>query len=163
VVRAASRLIFLAQNGGPPAKDGTVIVVDTNVISELVRERSEPAVVAWMDALPATSLYTTSITEAEMLFGLAIMPSGPRRERLRRGIDTIFSALFMGRVLPFDRNAARAYADLAADRRKVGRSFNGADLQIAAIARARAATAIATRNTRDFEDCGVALVNPWEA
>ena len=140
-----------------------MIVVDTNVISELVGRNAALAVVAWMDLNPADSLYTTAITEAELLFGLAVMPAGRRKSELERATQTMLSRLFEGRVLPFDRAAAAAYAELAAERRRVGRNFRGADLQIASIARARSADAIATRNIRDFAGCGVPLVDPWTA
>ena len=135
-----------------------MIVVDTNVISELFRQHS---VVAWMDAQSAPLLNTTAITAAEILFGLMVMPKCRKQLALKQAVETMFSALFIGRVLPFDRAAARDNADPAAERRQAGRPFRGADLQIAAIARARDATAIATRNTRDFADCGVPVVNPW--
>ena len=124
-----------------------MIVIDTNVLSELARPEAEPAVIAWSNAQPIEDLYTTAITETEMLYGLACVPAGRRHDALRRAIETAFSALLAGRVLSFDRAAARAYADLAAERRREGRAFHGADLQIAAIARARGARVIATRNT----------------
>ncbi len=139
-----------------------MIVVDTNVLSELTRWEAEPAVIAWSNAQPIEDLYTTAITESEMLYDLARVPAGRRHDALRRAIETAFSALLAGRVLSFDRAAARAYADLAAERRREGRAFHGADLQIAAIARARGARVIATRNTRDFEGCGITLINPWQ-
>jgi toxin FitB len=139
-----------------------LIVIDTNVLSELAKPAADLAVVAWANAQPIEDLYTTAVTEAEMLFGLACMPVGHRQERLRRAIETAFSALLVGRVLSFDRAAARAYADLAAERRRQGRAVHGADLRIAAIARARGARVIATRNTRDFEGCGMPVVNPWQ-
>ena len=132
-----------------------MIVIDTNVLSELAKPKAEPAVIAWANAQPIEDLYTTAITEFEMLYGLACMPAGRRQDSLRRAIETAFSALLAGRVLSFDRAAARAYADLAAEQRRQGRALHGADLQIAAIARARGASVIATRNTRDFEGCGV--------
>jgi len=138
-----------------------VIVIDTNVLSELARPEVAPAVVAWANAQRIEDLYTTAITESEMLYGLACMPTGRRQDSLRRAIETAFAALLAGRVLSFDRAAARAYADLAVEQRRQGRAANGADLQIAAIARARGASAIATRNTRDFVGCGVALIDPW--
>jgi predicted nucleic acid-binding protein len=140
-----------------------VIVLDTDVLSELAKPAAEPVVIGWANAQPIEDLYTTAITEAEMLFGLACMPTGTRQDRLRRAVETAFSVLLGGRVLSFDRVAARAYADLAAERRRQGRAVHGADLQIAAIARARGARVIATRNTRDFAECGVALINPWQA
>lgn len=139
-----------------------MIVLDTNVLSELAKPAAEPIVVAWANAQPVTDLYTTAINEAEILFGLSVMPPGRRRDALQRAVDTAFSVLLAGRVLPFDRLAARRYAELAGDRRRNGRPVGLADLQIAAIARARNATAIATRNTQDFADFGVPVVNPWE-
>jgi predicted nucleic acid-binding protein len=138
-----------------------VIVIDTNVLSELAKPAAEPTVVAWANAQPIEDLYTTAITEAEMLLGLACLPAGRRQDSLRRAIVTAFSVLLVGRVLSFDRAAARAFADLAFERRRQGRTASGPDMQIAAIARARGASAIATRNTRDFERCGTPLVNPW--
>jgi predicted nucleic acid-binding protein len=140
-----------------------VIVIDTNVISELVKPRAEPSVVAWMDAQPADLLYTTAVTEAEILFGLAIMPAGRRQAILERAIEAMFSGLFAGRVLPFDRAAARCYATLATNSRRNGTPVAVADLQIAAIAVARSASAVATRNTRDFAGCGMSVIDPWEA
>ncbi|HME20594.1 MAG TPA: type II toxin-antitoxin system VapC family toxin [Acetobacteraceae bacterium] len=138
-----------------------MIVIDTNVLSELAKPAAEPTVVAWANAQPIEDLYTTATTEAEMLFGLACVPAGRRQDSLRRAIETAFSVLLAGRVLSFDRPAARAYAELAVERRRQGRAANGPDLQIAAIARSRGASAIATRNTRDFEGCGMPLINPW--
>lgn len=140
-----------------------MIVIDTNVLSELARPEAAPAVIAWANAQPIEDLYTTAITESEMLYGVAFLPAGRRQDSLRRAIETAFAALLAGRVLAFDRAAARAYADLAADQRRQGRVTNGLDLQIAAIARARGASAIATRNTRDFAGCGVPLIDPWRA
>ena len=140
-----------------------MIVLDTNVLSELAKPAAEPVVIAWANAQPIEDLYTTAITEAEMLFGLACMPSGSRQDRLRRAVETAFSVLLAGHVLSFDRVSARAYADLAAERRRRGRAVAGADLQIAAIARAKGAQAIATRNTRNFAEYGVPLINPWQA
>ena len=140
-----------------------MILLDTNVISELSRLQVAPQVVAWADAQPSAALYTTAITEAELLFGLNLMGPGIRRSALQRAVATIFGSLLAGRVLPFDRAAAVEYADWAAVRRKVGRPVATMDLQIAAIARARHATAIATRNTADFEGCGIPLIDPWTA
>jgi toxin FitB len=118
-------------------------------------------VVAWANAQPAEDLDTTVITEAEILFGLACVPAGRRQDSLRRAVETAFSVLLAGRVLSFDRGAARAYAELAGQRRRQGQTANGPDLQIAAIAHSRGARAIATRNTRDFAGCGTPLINPW--
>jgi toxin FitB len=138
-----------------------VIVLDTNVISELARPQADPAVIAWADSQHLTRLYATAISEAEMLYGVALLPAGRRQADLHRAISTVFSILLAGRVLPFDSAAAEEFANWAADRRRAGRLVAMADLQIAAIARARGATAIATRNTRDFAGCGVVLIDPW--
>ena len=142
---------------------GRVIVLDTNVISELAKPRAEPAVVSWADSQPMDTLYATAITEAELLYGLTIMTPGARRDALRRAILTTLGGLLLGRILPFDRAAAAEYADWAADRRRAGKPTGIPDLQIAAIARARRASAIATRNTADFAGCGIAVIDPWAA
>jgi hypothetical protein len=138
-----------------------VIVLDTNIISELAKPAPHEAAVAWANAQPVAALYTTAITEAELLFGLACLPEGRRQALLRQAVETALSTLLGGRILPFDRAAARACADLASERRRRGRPTHSADLQIAAIARTRGASVIATRNTRDFEGFGVPLRNPW--
>ena len=138
-----------------------MIVLDTNVISELAKPRPEAMVVVWADAQPLESLYATAVTEAELLYGMNIMAEGARRETLRRALHTVFGGLLAGRVLPFDSAAAAEYGDWAADRRRAGRPVGMADLQIAAIARARGAMAIATRNLKGFAGCGVEVINPW--
>lgn len=138
-----------------------VILLDTNVLSELAKPQPNPAVLTWADDQNPTELYTTSINEAEMLFGMALMPAGRRRDELARGVAAIFTSLLAGRVLPFDRIVAAEYAGWAAERRIAGRQVAFPDLQIAAIAIARGATAIATRNTKDFNGCGVPLIDPW--
>lgn len=138
-----------------------MIVLDTNVISELASAQPAPAVVAWADAQDAEALHAAAITEAEMLYGLQLLPAGRRRDTLTRAVETAFTVLLAGRVLPFDRAAARAYADLAVSRRRLGRPSKTTDLQIAAIAIARGARVLATRDAAHFEGCGVPLVNPW--
>ncbi|MBN8907879.1 MAG: type II toxin-antitoxin system VapC family toxin [Alphaproteobacteria bacterium] len=138
-----------------------MILLDSNVLSELARAAPHPAVLAWADAIPVGQFCTTAITEAEMRFGLELLPSGQRRERLQRALDSVFRDVIAGRVLPFDRAAALAYGRLAAERRRAGRGIDIPDLQIAAIAVARGVDAIVTRNHRDFEACGVPLVDPW--
>jgi hypothetical protein len=139
-----------------------MIVLDTNVISELTKPRADPTVIAWADRQSIARLHTTAVSEAEMLFGVALLPAGRRRDYLHRAVATVFSSLLAGRVLPFDSAAAAAFSEWAADRRLAGQNVGFPDLQIAAIARARGAAAIATRNTRDFAGCGVPLINPWQ-
>lgn len=137
-----------------------MIIVDTNVVSELLRPTPEPRVEAWLAAQDGLDIYLTAISEAELRYGVAIMDNGKRRDGLADAIDRILRDDMAGRVLPFDSAAAEAYATIAASRRAAGRPIAQADCQIAAIARARGAT-VATRNTADFEGCGVDLINPW--
>jgi predicted nucleic acid-binding protein len=138
-----------------------MFVLDTNVVSELIRPAPNPAVVAWVGGRPAASLFFTAIGEAEMRFGVAIMPPGARRDALAAQIDGMVREDFARRVLPFDSLAARAYAKFAAARRRAGRPVSLADGQIAAIAASRGGQVV-TRNVRDFEGIGIAVVNPWE-
>jgi len=138
-----------------------VIVLDTNVLSELIRATPSPAVLAWARAQDADAIFTTAVCEAELLFGVAAMADGRRRMTLARAVEAILGTILGGRVLPFDRAAARLYGVLTAEIRRSGRPVGMADLQIAAIARARNAGAIATRNTQHFEGCGLAIVDPW--
>lgn len=137
-----------------------MIVLDTNVISELMRAEPAPIVVRWVDAQPAASLYATSLAQSEILLGIALLPRGKRREALSTAAAAIFEQDFAGRVLPFGSDAARAYADLAAARRRAGRPISTIDAQIAAIARSRDAK-LATRNVADFDGCHVDVIDPW--
>jgi len=137
-----------------------MIVIDTNVISELMRLEPDPAVLAWFSGHDSAELYLTAVTEAELRAGAAILPAGRRRDRLAAEVDAMVREDFAGRVLPFDSAAARAYGDIAATRRSLGRPILEVDCQIAAIARA-ADAAVATRNSADFEHCGIALIDPW--
>lgn len=137
-----------------------MLVLDTNVISDLLRERPHPSVSAWFATQIPDSLHTTAISLAEMLFGLELMAAGVRRDGLTIGTGEIFGKLFGGRVLPFDQMAAAEYAVIRAERQRAGRPMSQFDSQIAAIARAHGAR-LATRNTRDFVDCGIELVDPW--
>ena len=137
-----------------------MIIIDTTVISELMRLRPEPAVMAWFAAQYSAELYLTTINEAELRAGAAILPPGRRRERLAAEVDAVVREEFAGRVLPFDSAAARAYAEIAGARRSLGRPILEADCQIAAIACASEA-AVATRNSADFWHCGIALIDPW--
>ena len=137
-----------------------MFILDTNVVSELMRPAPEPALKSWIADRAASSMYFTAICEAELRFGLAVMPSGKRRDGLAASFERMLRAGFANRVLPFDRAAARAYAEIASDRRAAGHPISQFDGQIAAIARTRG-MALATRNIRDFRNIGIGLVNPW--
>lgn len=138
-----------------------MIIVDTNVISELFRSAPAKQVEAWLSAQDGANLYFTTIGEAELRHGVAILPAGKRRTALTRAIEGILEEDFRDRILSFDRPSARAYAAIAAERRSLGRPISQFDCQIAAIARAHGAS-VATRNTSDYESCGVELLNPWD-
>ncbi len=137
-----------------------MIVLDTNVISELMRPRPAPAVLTWFGRHPAASLFTTALTEAEIRYGVELLPEGRRRAALTAAVDELFADDFRGRVLVFDGPAARRFAHIAARRRHSGRPIAQIDAQIAAIASSRGA-AVATRNVVDFEGCGVEVVDPF--
>lgn len=137
-----------------------MIVLDTNVVAELMRDAPEPTVVEWLDSLPATEIATTAVTAAELRYGVARLPSGRRRTRLTGSVETMLAVDFAGRVEPFDADAASCYALLVVERERLGRPIGVADAQIAAICRARGHR-LATRNTKDFTDTGVDLVDPW--
>lgn len=136
-------------------------LLDTNVLSAMMSSQPAAPVAAWIADRPEEELFTASVCQAEILAGIAILPEGRRRQLLHTAALGIFEADFGGRVLPFDQDAARHYAELYAIRRQAGRSVAMADLMIAAIARANG-TQLVTRNTRDFEGCGVPLIDPWE-
>ena len=137
-----------------------MIVLDTNIVSELMRDSPHAGVLAWLDRRPTRELFVTAVTEAEVLTGIAFLPEGRRKRSLAEAAARAFGGLFGRRVLPFDSAAARVYAEIAAARRAVGRPLSQADGQIAAIARSRS-MAVATRNVRDFEDLEVGLIDPW--
>jgi predicted nucleic acid-binding protein len=139
-----------------------MIILDTNVISELLRPAPEPRVEHWLSAQDGLSIYLTSISEAELRYGLAIMEVGKRRAALVDAVDRILREDLAGRILPFDSDAAQSYATIAAARRAAGRPIAHADCQIASIAHARGVT-VATRNTPDFDGCQIDLINPWTA
>jgi len=140
-----------------------VIVLDTNVLSELARPDPDAAVLAWVAAQRRAELCTTAISEAELAYGLALLPKGRRRDALAQATARLLGEGLGGRVLPFDRAAAAAYGEFAAKRRAAGRPVAAADAQIAATARTRGATLLATRDVGGFQGCGVRLVNPWGA
>jgi toxin FitB len=139
-----------------------MIVLDTNVVSELMSPGPARAVVQWVNAQPAASLYVTSITQAEILYGVLLLPKGKRRDAIAAAAGEMFEQDFAGRILGFGSNEAEAYASIAATRRRAGRPISTSDAQIAAIARSNGA-AVATRNVEDFEGCGVDVVDPWSA
>jgi predicted nucleic acid-binding protein len=139
-----------------------VIVLDTNVVSALMRRDPDRVVVAWLDGLPAESVWTTAITVFEVRLGLELLAAGRRRRLLEEAFDQALAEDFEERVLPFDESAARAAGRLAAALHRAGRTPDVRDVQIAGIAAARRAD-LATRNVRHFEGLGVTLVDPWAA
>jgi len=139
-----------------------MIVLDTNVLSELIRGRSEARVVEWVDKQDVGMLAITSITVAELLYGVARLADGARKAELSSAVHELVRDDFSGRVLAFDGLAAEHYAELVAERERQGRPVSIADAQIAAICRHHDAT-LATRNTRDFDSTGIGIVDPWHA
>ncbi len=139
-----------------------MIVLDTNVLSEMMKASPSAGVARWLAAQPATSLYTTAVTQAEILHGVMLLPAGRRRGAIEKAAEAMFDEDFAGRVLPFGSDAARLYARIAADRRRAGRPISHFDAQIAAIARSTGA-AVATRDVADYHGCGVEVIDPWEA
>jgi toxin FitB len=139
-----------------------MIILDTNVISELMRPNPSSQVVVWVAEHAAAEFATTSITVAEILYGIEILKRGKRRDALLAAAIAMFSEDFAGKIFAFDSEAARIFSLIAAHRRVFGRPINHADAQIAAIARARNAK-LATRNVVDFVECGLDIVDPWNA
>lgn len=137
-----------------------MIVLDTNVLSELMRPGPSPRVLDWLRARPAGALHTTAITQAEILYGLRLLPKGRRRVVLERAAEAMFARGFGERILAFGPEAGPAYAEIATDRRRSGRPIAQADALIAAIVRSRRA-ALATRNGTDFDGCGIEVLDPW--
>ena len=138
-----------------------MIILDTNVLSELMKSKPDKSVVCWIGKHKATSLFITALTQAEILYGLEILPAEKRRTALKKAAKSMFELDFSGRILPFDTDAAQLFATIAAERRSIGRPVSQIDAQIAAIARSHHAT-LATRNVDDFEECGIDIINPWE-
>jgi len=135
-------------------------LLDTNVLSELMRRAPSPEVAAWVSRQPSELLFTATVCQAEILAGVAVLPDGQRKRDLAAAAQAMFAEDFAGRVLPFDMGAAVTYAEVFADRRRAGPTVATIDLMVAAIARTQDASVV-TRNIRDFDDCGVAVVNPW--
>jgi len=138
-----------------------MIVLDTNVVSEAMKPEPDPAVRAWLNEQSAETLYLSSVTLAELLFGIASMPNGRRKDMLSESLDGLMQ-LFRERVLPFDTDAARKYADLAVTARTAGRGFPVPDGYIAAIA-ASQGYQVASRDMAPFEAANVDVINPWES
>ncbi len=137
-----------------------MIILDTNVFSELIKPLGSTVVRNWASRQPVTSLFTTTITQAEILYGIAILPEGKRKYELYQAATLMFVEDFVGRVLPFDESAAVAFANISAQRRGSGTPISQADAQIAAICYSRNAKS-ATRNVADFAGCGIFMINPW--
>jgi predicted nucleic acid-binding protein len=137
-----------------------VIILDTNALSETLKPVPSSILLRWLASQDPVSIYTTAISQAEMLYGVEALPTGRRRQLLARVVEEIFAEDFTGRVLPFDQESAREFAKIVASRKAAGRPISQFDAMIAAIARSQSA-AVATRNTGDFEHCGIRLINPW--
>jgi hypothetical protein len=139
-----------------------MIVVDTNVLSEVMKPSAlrSVEVFEWLRSQPADAVFTTTVTVAEILTGIFILPPGNRREEMQVAAERVFTAVFADRILPFDEASARIYAELVAARRQRGRAIDAFDAQIAAIARSRG-MAVATRNVADFQQTGIDLIDPW--
>ena len=137
-----------------------MIILDTNVISEIMRSSPLPGVEKWLAAQPRSVLYTTAVTQAEVLLGVELLPPGRRRETLYRAATAMFDDKLSGHVLPFSAEASQLFALVSASRRRAGKPIGLFDGQIAAITRLHGAQ-LATRDTRDFVGCGLSLIDPW--
>lgn len=138
-----------------------MIVLDTNVISELMRQAPDDGVVRWVDRYPSDEVFITAVTAAELAYGVARLPDGQRKTVLAARISELLTEDFQDQILPFDGVAAEHYAQIAATREAAGHPIGMADAQIAAICR-RFAACLATRNVKDFVDTGIAVLNPWD-
>jgi toxin FitB len=139
-----------------------MIILDTNVISETFRPIPAKSVIEWLESQPRAEIFVTAISEAETFRGIELMPAGRRRDELLVVAEGYFSIDLKGKILTFDSAASRHYARIAAARQRMGRRILDFDAQIAAITRSHNAT-LATRNTKDFEHCGIRIINPWLA
>ena len=138
------------------------ILLDTNVISETFKPQPEVKVASWLASIPIDQLFVSSITKAELLYGLALLPDGKRKEALATVIEEFLERWVANPIESFDERDAVAYARISAHRRKIGHKIRELDAQIASIAMTRG-FAVATRNVWDFEDCGLTVINPWDA
>ena len=138
-----------------------MIILDTNVVSELGKTNPDSSVLAWFARQPLSDVYLTAVSEAELGYGVANMPNGRRRNAVAAGNARVINEILEGRVLSFDRDAAWHYAEIRAHRERIGRPIGEMDCMIAAIARVNGA-AVATRDAGGFADCGIQAINPWE-
>lgn len=139
-----------------------MIVLDTNVLSEILRPSPAREVMAWMATQSNTSIFTTTITMGELLYGVQLMPDGQRKSELFAAVHGIFDQDLAGQILSFDRAGADAFGRIASSRKLAGQPISQFDAMIAAITQSRGAT-LATRNIKDFGNCGIDLINPWNA
>lgn len=137
-----------------------MIILDTNVVSELLRPEPSSLVETWLARQDGADVFLTAVGESELRHGVAVLPAGRRRNLLAKAISSILEEDFRNRILPFDSAADRAYAAIAVSRRSAGRPISQFDCQIAAIVACHSAV-LATRNTTDFEGCGIEMINPW--
>jgi predicted nucleic acid-binding protein len=137
-----------------------VIILDTNTLSEALKPSPSEIVLRWLASQEPSAVFITTITQAEVLYGIGLLPAGKRKLRLTAIIQKLFAEDFQGQILPFDEDSARAFAKIVIGREAAGRPISQFDAMIAAIAHSRGA-AVATRNTSDFEHCGIRIINPW--
>lgn len=138
------------------------VLIDTNVLSELLRAQPDSTVLAWFSSQPANGLFVSAVTQAEMMLGVRLLPAGKRRQRLEQALEAMFLEDFAGRILPFDSGSAADYAVVVAARLRAGTLISQFDGQIAAIALSHR-LGLATCNVSDFEGCGLFLTNPWKS
>ena len=139
-----------------------MIILDTNVLSELMRSTPAAVVANWVATHSAANLFITTITQAEILHGVLLLSRGRRRDAIEAAADAMFEEEFAGRILPFSSHAAHSYAEIAVARRQSGRPISQFDAQIAAIAKSTGAS-VATRNVSDFAGCGIKVIDPWQS
>lgn len=137
-----------------------MIILDTNVVSEMMRATPSPVVVAWLNDQDAASLFLTAVTIGEIRFGVRVLPEGKRRRSLEEGFERILAEAFAGRVLAFDEAAAHFYGEIMGRRKELGQPLGILDAQIASIARSNGYS-VATRNVQDFVQCGIEIINPF--
>lgn len=138
-----------------------MFILDTNVVAELMKEAPMPSVATWMNNQHSSTLFLTTITLGEIRYGIRILPQGRRRQYLESGFEKVVAEGFAGRILTFDEESAHQYGEVMGLRKEAGRPLSILDGQIASIARAKG-FGVATRNVRDFLECGVEIVNPFE-